>query len=141
MNDEAQIRHIIGELFSAICARDVDRIIALYAPDVVAFDVKPPLQIRGAREWRDIWAACMPCLPTTFGIEHRDLAITVSGDLAMAHWLWRFTGLKLPGGAAAGWLRSTAVYRKIGGVWKIVHEHDSMAINPETGMVAAELEP
>jgi hypothetical protein len=36
---------------------------------------------------------CLPYLPASFGTATRDLSITVSGDLAIAHWLWRFTGM------------------------------------------------
>ncbi len=102
------------QFFSAICAKDLDRIIALYAPEVVVFDGKPPLQIWGVKAWREIWGACLQCLPEGFALEHRELVITVSGDMALAHWRGRFTGVDIPHGAAQAWLRSTAGYRKLG---------------------------
>lgn len=49
-HDEARIRQLIADEASAICAKDVDCIMAHYAPDVVIFEVKPPFQTRGADE-------------------------------------------------------------------------------------------
>ena len=91
-HDEAQIRQLIADVASAICAKDLDRIIAHYATDVIFFDVKPPFQTRGADALRRTWEACLPYLPASFGTETRDLSVIVSGDLALAHWLRRFTG-------------------------------------------------
>jgi ketosteroid isomerase-like protein len=91
--DEAQIRQIIADTASAICAKDLDRIMAHYAQDVIIFDAIPPFQTKGADEFRRTWEACLPCFPDSFGIEMRDLSLTVSGDLAIAHWLFHFTGM------------------------------------------------
>ena len=39
-----------------------------------------------------MWEACLPCFPSSFQTETRDLTIVVNGDVALAYWLWRFTG-------------------------------------------------
>lgn len=44
-DDEALIRNLIADLMTAICAKDVDRLMAHDAPELVTFDVKPPLQL------------------------------------------------------------------------------------------------
>ena len=43
-HDEAQIRQLIADQASATCVKDLDRIMAHYATDVIIFDVKPPFQ-------------------------------------------------------------------------------------------------
>jgi ketosteroid isomerase-like protein len=50
--DEAEIRRLIADQQKAVCAKDIDGIMAHYAADVIVFNVKPPFQTRGAKEWR-----------------------------------------------------------------------------------------
>jgi len=131
--DEAQIRQLIADQQSAICAKDVDRIMSFYAPDVIVFNVRPPFQTKGADAWRQIWEESLRHFPGSFGMETRDQHVVVSGDLALAHSLLRFTGMGADNDAAQTWLRTTAVYRRSEGRWQIVHEHNSVPFDPETG--------
>ena len=139
--DEAQLRELIADQSEAICAKDVDRIMSLYAAAVVAFDVKPPFRVGGADAWRKIWAECLPYFPDSFGIETRDLRLTVGADVALAHWLGRFTGMEPGHPAMQTWLRFTAGYQKVGGRWRVVHEHVSVPFDPHTGQAVFTLEP
>jgi ketosteroid isomerase-like protein len=107
-HDEAQLRHRIADQLSAIGAKDRDRRMHPYAAEVVIFDVKPPFQTTGAEAWRRTWAACLPYVPDAFPTEKRDLRLTVSGDVALAHWLWRVTGRAKDHPTMPTWMRSTA---------------------------------
>lgn len=91
-DDEAGIRQLIADPIDAVRAKEVDRIMSLYVPDVVFYDCKPPFQTKGTDALRRIWEECLPCCSASFAIETRDLGVFVSGDLAMARWLFRFTG-------------------------------------------------
>ena len=138
--DEAQIRQIIADTVSAICAKDLDRIMAHYAQDVIIFDGIPPFQTKGADEFRRTWEACLPCFPDSFGIEMRDLSLTVSGDVAIAHWLFHFTGMATdhPGPM---WMRITSACHRKQGRWQIVHEHCSVPFDPETSQAVFSIAP
>ena len=46
-NCETQIRVLLEDWVTAIRAKDVERAVSLYAPDVVSFDLAPPLDYRG----------------------------------------------------------------------------------------------
>jgi ketosteroid isomerase-like protein len=46
--DEAQIRQLIANWTEALRAKDVEGLMANYAPDVPLFDLAPPLQYKGA---------------------------------------------------------------------------------------------
>ena len=129
--DEALIRELIAEQHQAITAKDIDRLMGFYAEDLVAFDMKPPLVITGAEAWRAMWEKCLPYFPNGCGFETRDLHVDVSGDLAVAHWLGRFTGFPEghPGGQMT--LRLTASYRRIAGDWRVTHEHCSVPWMPQ----------
>jgi len=139
-HDEAEIRQLIADQISAICAKNVDRIMARYAEDVVYFDCKPPFQTKGAEAFRRIWEECLPCFPASFGIETRDLNIFVSGDLALAHWLFRFTGEDKDHPALQTWMRLTTGCQRKEGKWRIVHEHCSLPFDPHTSQAVFTLE-
>ena len=124
---EAEIRQLVEDQQSAVCAKDIDAIMAYYADEFAVFNVKPPFQILDAREWRRVWEMSLAHFPASFGSEMRDLVVSVSGELAVAHYFLRFTGL--PG--EPSWIRVTAVYRRIAGRWLIVHEHSSVPIDPD----------
>jgi ketosteroid isomerase-like protein len=133
---EAEIRRQIADQQRAICAKDIDRIMEHYAADVIVFNVKPPFQTRGATEWRREWETSLSHFPASFGVETRDLVVSVSGDLGVAHWLSRFTGM--PGQPR---IRDTAIYQRYEGKWLVVHEHYSVPFDPETSKAVFTLEP
>ena len=139
--DEAQIRQLIAEVSSAICAKDVDRIMSYYDPEVVFFDVKPPFQTNGADALRRTWQECLPYFPDSFSIESRDLRVIVGGDLAIAHWLNRFTGMETNHPAMQTWLRFTTVCQRKQGKWQVVHEHGSVPFDPHTSQAVFTLNP
>jgi ketosteroid isomerase-like protein len=132
---EAQIRQLIADQQRAICAKDVDQIMSRYATEVILFDVKPPFQTQGKAAVRQVWEDCLPYFPDTFEIETRDLIITVSENLAVAHWLFRFMGTEVHP-AMQMWMRVTAVCQKNQGEWQIRHEHLSVPFDPETSKAA-----
>jgi ketosteroid isomerase-like protein len=109
-------------------AKDIDGIMAYYAADLTVFNVKPLFRIQDRNDWRRVWEKSLSHFPASFGTETRELTIIVGGDLAMAHYLLRFTGL--PGDPA--WIRVTVLYRQVEGRWLIVHEHNSVPFDPET---------
>jgi uncharacterized protein (TIGR02246 family) len=138
---DAQIRQLIADVATAICVKDLDRIMAHYASDVIFFDVIPPFQTRGPDAFRRTLETCFPDFPASFGTETRDLSVIVSGDLALAHWLWRFTGMDKDHPAMQTWMRDTLGCRRTQGRWQIVHEHCSLPFNSETSQAVFTLEP
>ena len=60
------------------------------------------------------------------------LSIIVSGDLAFAHWLYRFTGMEKDHPATQTWIRATVGYKRQQGRWQIVHEHESVPFDPHS---------
>jgi ketosteroid isomerase-like protein len=73
--------------------------------------------------------------------EFRDLVIAAGPTFGYSHELQRVSGTLKGGQKAAFWLRVTDVYRKIGGQWRVVHEHVSVPTNLETGKAALDLAP
>jgi ketosteroid isomerase-like protein len=117
--EEEQIRSVVADRAAAMRDRDAGRFVAHYAPQIVKFDLPPPLVYAGA-EARDAqalraWFASHPGGPIDYQI--RDLTVTAGGEVAFCHSLVQLGG--------ALWFRSTLGLRKIGGKWRITHEHNS----------------
>ena len=140
--DEADIRQRFGRLAEAIRAGDLDGVMPIYAPDIVTFDVQPPLRRVGAagkrKNWLDVFTLFQPPLTC----EIRDLTITVSDDMAFAYSFNRISGILKNGNASSGmWVRATACFRKIDGNWLIVHDHAAVPLDVESGRAVQDLEP
>jgi len=141
-HDKAQIRQLINDQMSGICMKNTNQILNHYAPEAIIFDVKPPFQkIKNVTDLRRAWDACLPGLPAIFGTEIRDLGIFVSGDLALAHWFWRFTEMDEELPAMQTWTRNTVGYRRHQDRWQIVYEHCAVFFDPEISKDALTLEP
>lgn len=140
-NDQARIRALIGTWVDASLKRDVPRVIALYAPDVVSFDAIGPLQVRGIEAWTAHWQVCFDHCPGEMHFRIDDVHIEVGGDVAFARFLMH-CGATLPDGTThSGWMRGTACYRRVNGDWKIAHDHCSVPFDPETCKALVELQP
>jgi ketosteroid isomerase-like protein len=125
--DEGKIRVLLGEFTDAIRNKDAAAASALYADDIVVYDLAPPLCIEGPelhdpariQEWFDSWATPIESKP------HR-LTIRVGGDIGFAFALQHMTGKKNDGEAVDLWFRATACFIRRNGDWKITHMHNSV---------------
>jgi PhnB protein len=122
--DEAQIRALIERWAQGLRRKDADAVVACYANGFVQFSLAPPLisaatDAAGLNAWFATWRGGL-------GYELHDLRIAVGGDAAFSHSLNRLRGTKTDGEANDLWFRHTLGFRKRGGDWKIVHEHESV---------------
>ena len=61
--DEAEIRKLIAAWSRALEAKDLDGLVANYAPDVLLYDVKPPYKSEGVAAVRRVWEQCLRTSP------------------------------------------------------------------------------
>lgn len=138
--NEAAIRALNDRLVAAIRTKNIDGVMASYAPDLVAFDIIPPLQFVGAsayrKPWQDVFARFQ-----TLDYEVRDLAITTGDDVAFSHSLNRIRGTMTNGQKTDLWLRLTAGYRKADGRWLIAHLQASVPADLASGQAVLDLKP
>jgi len=140
-SDEADIRERIDKLVEAIRAMDLEGLKSMYAPNIVSFDVNPPLQhVGAAAKWKN-WVEAFTVFQRPLGYEIRDLTITLDGDVAFAHSLNRLSGTLKNGNRSGFWVRATFCFRKIDGNWLIAHDHVSVPLDPESGRALLDLEP
>lgn len=139
--DEALIRQRVEDWAKAIRAQDIDGVIALYAPDVASFDITPPLRFVGADRKRRAWQGSFAAFPGGIAYEVRDLNVMVHGDLAFAHSLNHVNATSAGGRVTDLWLRWTACFRRIDGVWLVVHDHISVPADLAQGRAVLDLTP
>jgi uncharacterized protein (TIGR02246 family) len=121
----AQVREVIESWAKAVSAKDVEGAMACCAPDVLTFDLAPPLQHagrevirKGLEDWFSTWDG-------PIGLEIRDLHVTADSSVAYCTSLQRMSGTKVDGATPNLWFRSTMCLQKIDGTWRIAHEHTS----------------
>jgi ketosteroid isomerase-like protein len=140
--DEALIRARIDELLEAIRAADLEGAKAMYAPDIVTFDVVGPLQRVGVEAKGSNWEDAFAMFQRPLGYEVRGLTITVGGDVAFGHGFARLSGTLKNGNRFDGfWVRATYCLRKVDGRWLVAHDHVSVPLDLESGRGSVNLEP
>jgi ketosteroid isomerase-like protein len=139
--EEADIRQRIDKLAAAIRAMDLDGVKSIYSPDIVSFDVVPPLQHVGAAAQWENWADVFAAYQRPLGYVIRDLTIVVGDDVAFGHSLNRISGTLKNGKRSGYWVRWTPCFRKIEGNWLIVHHQASVPFDVESGRAVLDLEP
>lgn len=127
-------------------AKDIDRLMSLYSPNIVYFDCVPPLQgFVGTDAVRRNFLRWFDEYPGPIGLETRDLMIAMSGDVAFAHMLHLDKGNVhlAKAGLKEAWIRSTICCERSGDGWLIRHEHISwpFEFNKEGGNVVMSLTP
>jgi uncharacterized protein (TIGR02246 family) len=140
-NGEAAIRELIDGFVKAIRARDIDRVMSVFAPEVISFDLGPPLQHGGGEAFKRRWQELFESFRGPIDYEVRDLAITAGNDVAFSHSLNRISGTMKNGGKTDRWLRWTACYRKTNGKWLIIHEQVSVPVDVPNGKAMLDLKP
>ena len=123
--EKARIRECIESWAKALRAKDVDGVMSHYTPDILTFDLAPPLQHvggdyrRGFEEWFKTFRGPV-------NVEVQDLDITVGDDVAFSHSLNHLTGERTTGGDTDVWVRATICFKKVDGRWLAAHEHVSV---------------
>ena len=139
--DEADIRQRLDRFLDAVRAMDIEGIRPIYAPDLVSFDIVPPLRHLGAEaklnNWRNVFAAYRAPL----GYELQELVLTVGDGMAFGRSFNRINGTLRNGKSSDYWVRWTTCYRKIDRDWLIVHDQVSVPMDVETGRALRDLKP
>jgi uncharacterized protein YndB with AHSA1/START domain/ketosteroid isomerase-like protein len=133
--DLAVIDAILGDRTNAMFGKAVDLAVKHYADDVVSYYLAPPLEHVGPNKaavqaWFDTWDG-----PISWVVQ--DLHVETGGDVAYAHGLSHMTGTKTDGHKVDLWARSTICFGRIGGTWKITHDHASVPFYMDGSFKAA----
>ena len=138
---EPAIRLLLDDFVRAIRDRDLDGVLSVFAPDVVSFDLGPPLAHGGGAEFRRRWQALFDAYRGPIDYEVRDLHVVAADDVAFTRSLNRIGGTLASGGRGERWLRWTACFEKRDGTWRIVHEHVSVPVEVRTAEAVLDATP
>jgi ketosteroid isomerase-like protein len=138
---EAVVRQRIEDWAKAVGAKDIEAVLALYAPDNISFDLDPPLRYSGAENKRRAWREFFTVYAGPLTYELREVNVTAQGELAFAHSLNHVRGMLANGHTMDLWVRWTACFRRINGVWLVVHDHVSVPADLAHGQAVLNLTP
>ncbi|MET8796842.1 nuclear transport factor 2 family protein [Nocardia sp. NPDC004568] len=139
--DETAIRGQLDKVIEGLGAGDLEALRQLYTPDVVSFDVEPPLQHVGTAAKLENWANVFRIFEDVT-YEIRDAAFTIGDEVAFGHAFARLGGTLKDGTAVTGmWVRVTYGLRKIDGIWLIAHDQVSVPLDIASGRGVVDLEP
>jgi ketosteroid isomerase-like protein len=130
---QSEVRALFDRRSEAMRTKDIDRLMSLYSPEIVYFDLVPPLQYAGSAALRERFSKWFEGWEGPIGMETRDLNISASGDFAVAHMLLRASGVRTNGREVGYWVRTTNGCRRTEHGWLITHEHVSLPVDFESG--------
>jgi ketosteroid isomerase-like protein len=130
-DDKAAIEALEARFIEALNARDVDAIMQVYAPggELFVFDVTPPRQHVGWRDYKKDWQELLAAFPAPVKASLSDLSVTVVGSVAYGHSIQQAQFTRNDGSKFDLVVRVTDVYRKRNGQWLIVQEHVSVPVD------------
>ena len=134
--NEAEIRECIDGTAQAIRSKNINALMALYAPEVVTFDLMP-LRTRGADASRKNFEAWFASVQGPIDYQVSELAIARCEDVAFCHYLGHVKSTRTTGEKSDYRVRVTASLRNTGGRWIITHEHISVPFKNGQAMRAA----
>jgi ketosteroid isomerase-like protein len=126
IRDDSAVRERVESLAQAIRDKDIDLLMTHYAPDVVAYDVMPPLAVLSASDYRKNFERWFASMAGPIDYEMNDLRISMSESHAFCHCVSRVRGTKKNGDAADYQVRVTTCFQKANGQWLVGHEHVSI---------------
>jgi len=137
---EVLIRERVQRWASAISAKDLESVMSLYSPEIVSFDLDPPLRYTGARHKRRAWEQFLSAFQRV-SYEVQELSITAAADTAFVHSLNHVQGRLANGQLNDLWVRWTACFRRTNADWLITHDHASVPADVAHGRAVLDLQP
>jgi ketosteroid isomerase-like protein len=122
-------------------AHDINGVMEIYAPEVVAYDYSPPLQYVGKEAYRKDYEELFSQFDGPINIEFPDLKVVAGDTVGYAYALEHIKGTMKNGQKIDLWGRCTSGFRKINGKWLDTHDHCSVPADLDTSKAALDLKP
>lgn len=144
MTDESALRELQGlveERVAAVAARDAGPLTARQDPGVLAFNVLPPLKLTGRSAVEEQMQAWFDAYRDGPHYRVYDLHVDAESDLGYCAFIYHVSGTLADGTDVSMAVRATLVCKRIDGQWFIVHDHESVPFDPQTGLALIDLQP
>lgn len=112
----------------AIRDKDLDSLMTHYAPDVVAYDVMPPIAVLSAADYRKNLEKWFASMLGPIDYEMSGLRVSMSDSHAFCHFVSHIQATRTDGEKLDCWVRVTTCFQKANGQWLVGHEHVSMPV-------------
>jgi len=126
LNDEAEIRLLIERWVQAVREQNRAAIRADHDPDILMFDLPPPLFSRGLDAYMATWELFLSMTEKPVALDFHDVQVTCGLDVAFATALGRCVAINANGDREPVEFRLTMGLRKVDGRWRVMHEHHSV---------------
>jgi uncharacterized protein (TIGR02246 family) len=124
--DEAEIRDLIETWARAVRSKNLDGILADHSPEMLMFDVPPPIQSKGIKAYQKTWDVFFSWFQDSGVFNIEEMQVTAGDDVAFVTALMRCAGTEPNGEKVELQFRLTVGLRKINGRWTVMHEHHSI---------------
>ncbi len=124
--DHAAIRDLIEKWAKAVQNKNFDGILANHSPDILMFDVPPPIQSKGIDAYKETWDLFFGWYRDDPAFDIQEMNITAGNDVAFVTALMRCAGTLADGEESELHFRLTVGLRKIDDQWIVMHEHHSL---------------
>jgi ketosteroid isomerase-like protein len=126
--DEAQIKALVEAWADAVRRHDIPAILAHHEPNIIMFDVPPPLQSKGIEAYERTWDLLFRYHKPGTAFDIEEIAVTASRGVALVIAIMRCgpDSSSNPADKDGFLFRLTMGLRKIEREWWIVHEHHSV---------------
>ena len=141
---EEELRQVVLERVAAVHDKNPEPLAERQAPDIVTFDVLPPLHSRGSEAVQDKTQAWFDSYAGEIGYEVHNLHIAADGDVGFCSFVYHVSGTLISGNEVDMWVRATLGCRRIDGKygkWLITHDHESVPFDPVSGKALIDLNP
>jgi ketosteroid isomerase-like protein len=138
---QSEVKALLESRSEEVWNKDLERLPSFYSPDVVYFDLVPGLRYIGIDELRGRFSHWFETFGGLIGQEIRDVHVSASGDLAVAHMLIRASGTPRNGREVGYWVRAIDSCQQSGDRWSITHEHVSLPVDFVSGRAVMDLAP
>jgi uncharacterized protein (TIGR02246 family) len=124
--DEAAIGQLVESWAGAVRSKDLPGILDRHSPNLLMFDVPPPLQLQGLDAYAKSWDLFFAWSPDPVVFQITEMSITAGSDIAFVAALMRCAVREATGEYADLDFRLTIGLRKTDGQWMVTHEHHSI---------------
>jgi uncharacterized protein (TIGR02246 family) len=124
--DEAEIRALIERWAKAVREEDRAAIRADHDAQILMFDVPPPFLSRGLDAYMATWETFFSAAEKPVAFAFHDVEVSCGEDVGFATAVGRCVNIDGEGKREPLEFRLTMGLRKIGGRWRVMHEHHSL---------------
>ena len=106
----------------AVSMKRIERVMAIYAPDVVAYDAGSGQRYKGAEAYRRAWQDRLARYHGFTTFDSNGGTLVAEDDMISSYGAWRIDSHDASGAPTEDTAKVLDVFRKQGGAWKIVQE-------------------